>query len=153
MNPGKYLNQVMIKYICFFASVFLLNTSCKKLKEVNQSVIEKYFESNVINKNFIVTLAKDSTADFTSDYAGYKFVLLKTDFYHGLLKATKGSNVYEGSWASNEDYSKLTIILPASPPEFKFLTRDWRFIKKDVPTLKLSPWGNRDPILLYMTRE
>lgn len=117
------------------------------------SLLEKYFESNLINRNFTVTLAKDSTADFTSDYAGYKFVLLKTDLYHGPLKAIKGSNVYEGTWASNDDYSKLTIALPSSPPEFKFLTRDWRFIKKDVPTLKLSPWYNRDPILLYMTRE
>ena len=67
----------MTKYICLFASFFLLNTSCKKLKEVNQSLLEKYFESNVINRNFIVTLAKDSTADFTADYSGYKFVLLK----------------------------------------------------------------------------
>lgn len=143
----------MIKYICFFASIFLLNTSCKKLKEVKQSVLEQYFEGNVINRNFIVTLAKDGTADFTSDYDGYKFVLLKTDVYHGALKASKGSSVYEGSWVSNEDYSKLTIVLPSSRPEFKFLTRDWRFVKKDVPTLQLSPWYNRDPILLYMTRE
>lgn len=144
----------MIKYILFLSSFLcLLNISCKKLHEVNQSVLEKYFESNVINRNFTVTLAKDSTADFTSDYKGYQFVLLKTDFYHGPLKATAGSDVYEGSWASNEDYSKLTIILPALPPKFKFLTRDWRFIKKDVPTLQLSPWANRDPILLYMTRK
>lgn len=114
MDPGKYLNQVMIKYICLISSVFLLNTSCKKLKEVNQSVLEKYFESNVINRNFTVILAKDSTADFTSDYNGYQFVLLKTDFYHGPLKATKGSNAYQGSWASSEDYSKLNISLSAS---------------------------------------
>lgn len=144
----------MTKYISFFLFAFLLlSTSCKKVKNINQSVIEQLFESNVINKDFTVTLAKDSTADFTSAYDGYKFVLLKTDFYHGPLKATKGSNVYEGSWASNEDYSKLTIVLPSSPPEFKFLTRDWRFIKKGNPTLQLSPWSSRDPILLYMTRQ
>lgn len=143
----------MIKYIFFFSAFLLLNISCRKLHEVNQSVLEKYFESNVINRSFIVSLAKDSTADFTSDYKGYQFVLLKTDFYHGPLKAIKGTNEYEGSWTSNEDYGKLTIVLPASPPEFKFLTRDWRFIKKGVPTLQLSPWGSTAPILLYMTRQ
>lgn len=83
----------MIKYIFSFIIFCLLNISCKKLYEVNQSVLEKYFESNVIDRNFTVILAKDSTADFTSDYKGYQFILLKTDFYPGPLKGTKGPNV------------------------------------------------------------
>lgn len=144
----------MIKYCSFILfSFFLLNTSCKKLKDVNQSVLEKYFESNVINRDFVVTLAKDGNTDHTSDYEEYNFILLKTDFYHGPLKATKGSEVYEGTWSTNEDYSKLVIALPASPIEFRFLNRDWRFTKKGVPTLELAPWGSTDPIVLHMTRK
>lgn len=100
-----------------------------------------------------MSLAKIGTDDFTAEYSGYTFVLLKTDFYHGPLKATYGSNVYVGTWSSNDDYGKLTISLPDSVEPFKFLSRSWRFIKKDVPTLQLAPWGSTDPIFLNMTRQ
>ncbi|MGN6530945.1 MAG: hypothetical protein ACTHK0_04240 [Ginsengibacter sp.] len=115
--------------------------------------MEKYFDDNLIGRNFIVSLATDSTTDLTSEYAGYTFVLLKTDFYNGPLQATKGANKYMGTWSANEDYSKLTIALPDSIQEFKFLNRSWRFTKKDIPTLKLAPWGSTEPLVLYMTRQ
>lgn len=151
--PGIKKNAMIKCSLFFLLALFLCGSSCKKLQDIDQSVLEKYFESNVINRDFVVTLAKNNTADLTSDYDGYIFVLLKADLYHGPLKATKGGNVYEGSWSSNEDYSKLIITLPASPPEFQFLSRSWRFTKKEVPTLKLAPWGSTDPIELYMTRQ
>ncbi len=145
----------MIKYIAF---IFFVSTifcfSCKKtIDSIERSVLEKYFDDNLIGRNFIVSLATDSTTDLTSEYAGYIFVLLKTDFYNGPLQATKGANKYVGSWSANEDYSKLTIVLPDSIQEFKFLSRSWRFTKKDVPTLKLAPWGSSAPLVLYMTRQ
>jgi len=145
----------MKKYIAF---VFLASTivcfSCKKtIEKIERSAAENYFNNNLIGKNFIVSLATDSTTDLTSNYAGYTFVLLKTDFYHGPLQAAKGANKYTGTWSCNDDYSKLTITLPDSIPEFRFLTRNWRFTKKDVPTLKLAPWGSTAPIVLYMTRQ
>lgn len=65
----------------------------------NNPLLEKYFESNILNRNFKVSLAKDSTTDLTTNYNGYDFMLLKTDLYHGPLKA---------------------ITLPDSPSEFKF---------------------------------
>lgn len=143
----------MKKYLLFFLlTSFVFCISCKKaIQNISQSEIEKLFNKNVIGRNFTVTLAKDSTVDLTSDYSGYTFVLLKTDSYHGPLKATKGDNIYMGTWSTNEDYSKLTISLPDSIPEFVFLNRNWRFTKKDVPTLKLAPWGSSDPLILYMT--
>jgi hypothetical protein len=145
----------MKKYITFFffaTLVFCL--SCKKtIQNIERSALESYFDNNLIGRNFIVSLAKDSTTDLTSIYAGYTFVLLKTDFYHGPLQATKGTNKYTGTWSCNDDYSKLSITLPDSIPEFKFLTRNWRFTKKDVPTLKFAPWGSTAPIVLYMTRQ
>src|SRR5665213_2687932 len=110
----------MIKYISLFLiASFLVFTSCKK--SVSQSVLEKYFNDNVIGKNCTVTLAIDSTGDITSDYTGYIFVLLKTDYYHGPLKATIGSNGYMGTWSSDADYSQLHIALPDSILEFDFL--------------------------------
>ena len=147
------------KEIKLFWPIVLLITviglfSCKKtVQNLGQSTLEKYFSTYVIGSNFTVTLAKDSSANFTSTYDGYTFVLLETDLYHGPLKATKGQNEYMGTWATNDDYSKLDISLPDSIPEFRFLSRSWRFTKKTNPTLELAPWGTSEPAVLYMTRQ
>ncbi|MEO8820486.1 MAG: hypothetical protein ABI267_05855 [Ginsengibacter sp.] len=128
--------------------------SCKKtIKNISQTTLEKYFSTYVIGNNFTVTLAKDSSDDITNTFDGYTFVLLQTDLYHGPLKATYGSQQYMGTWASNDDYSKLDISLPDSIPQFKFLSRSWRFTKKSNPTLQLAPWGSTAPIVLNMTRQ
>ena len=147
--------QMMKKCIpvILFASITLCFSCKKTIQKIERSAAENYFDNNLIGKNFIVSLAMDSTTDLTCNYAAYTFVLLKTDFYHGPLQATKGANKYDGTWSCNDDYSKLTITLPDSVPEFKFLTRSWRFTKKDVPTLKLAPWGSSAPLVLYMTRQ
>ncbi|MEO6219525.1 MAG: hypothetical protein ABIO81_03790 [Ginsengibacter sp.] len=135
-------------------SLFLLFNSCKKAGDiVNNPLLEQYFETNVLNRNFTVSLATDGNADLTSNYNSYIFVLLKTDYYHGPLKATNGSNVYMGTWSSNDDYSKLEITLPVPPSEFTFLNRAWRFTSKSFPTMKLSPWGNTQPLVLHMYRQ
>jgi len=145
----------MKKYLPFLLLASLLFcVSCKKaVKNISQSQLEKYFDKYVIGNDFKVSLAKDSTTDLTSNYAEYTFVLLKTDFYHGPLKATSGTNDYMGTWSTNDDYSKLIISLPDSIPEFQFLSRSWRFTKKEVPTLQLAPWGSDDPVVLHMTRQ
>ncbi|MEO6894883.1 MAG: hypothetical protein ABI136_07565 [Ginsengibacter sp.] len=137
----------------FLASV-ILTFSCKKsIDKVSQSVMEKYFEKYVIGNDFTVTLAKDSTSNLTANYKNYKFVLLETDLLHGPLKATTVNNTYMGTWQTNEDYSKLDISLPDSIPVFRFLSRSWRFTKKENPTLQLAPWGSTDPMVLHMTRQ
>ena len=144
----------MIKYL--YLVLFLVlgaNISCKKAGSLNNPLLEQYFETNVLNRNFTVSLAQDSSADLTSNYSGEVFILLKTDFYHGDLQATKNGIVYTGSWSCNDDYSKLTITLPNPPSEFVFLTREWRFTSKNLPTMKLAPWGSMAPIALNMYRQ
>ena len=143
------LKSISLLSLCFC----LVLGSCKKSILANNSLMEKYFETNILNTNFIVSLAKNNTQDITASYNGYIFVLLKTDFYHGPMTVTKNGTVFNGNWISNSDYSKLTITLPASPSEFVFLTRDWRFTSKNLPTLKFAPWGSSDPIELDMTRQ
>lgn len=148
--------QGTMKKILIFtclASVIICFSCKKTIENLNQSLLESYFEKYVIGNDFVVTLAKDSTTDLTSNYDGYKFVLLKTDLYHGPLKATYGSKEYYGTWATNNDYSKLDISLPDSINGFPFLSRSWRFTKKENPTLQLAPWGSTAPIVLYMTRQ
>lgn len=142
------------KILFFIIPSLVIFTSCKKAKDhITETQLEKYFEANVLNRDFIITLATDSASDFTTDYNGYIFVLLKTDYYHGPLKVTKGSNVYMGTWAANEDFGKLDIALPAMPPEFIFLTRSWRFTSKNLPELKFAPWGSNAQIALTMYRQ
>lgn len=145
----------MIKYFSFLACLFLLSVvSCKKiLSSVDKTLAEKYFETNILTRNFTVILATDSSANITSDYAGEIFVLLETDLYHGPLKATKNGVDYNGTWSANSDYSQLIITLPNPPSEFAFLSRAWRFTSKNVPTMALAPWGSTAPIALQMTRQ
>jgi len=69
------------------------------------------------------------------------------------LQAIKNGVTYTGTWSSNDDYSKLVITLPNPPSEFSFLSREWRFTSKNLPTLELAPWGSTDPIVLHMRRQ
>lgn len=143
--------------IAIISAMILLLTGCKKpgIDSISINTLQAYFETNILNKDFVVDLAKDGSTDKTSEYSGYTFILTKTTSYlDGPMTGTKGSQVYTGTWSSNDDYSKLTISLtsPSTPAEFIFLNRSWRFTKKDLPVMQLAPWGSTDPKVLYMRR-
>lgn len=149
-----FRSRFIIAIIC---AAILLLSGCKKptINDISVNTLQAYFETNILNKDFVVDLAKDGTVDKTGDYAGYTFLLTKTtSYFEGPMKATKGGQIYTGTWSSNDDYSKLiiTINTPSIPAEFIFLNRAWRFVKKDLPVMQLSPWGSTDPKLLYMRR-
>ncbi|HEY5462397.1 MAG TPA: hypothetical protein VIJ95_04010 [Hanamia sp.] len=127
--------------------------SCGKPNLETSLPLQQFFETNILNRNFIVSFAQDSAVDITSQYNGYTFVLLKTDFYHGPLKANYGASTYNGTWSCDSDYGQITITLPDTPSVFQFLSRSWRFVKKDIPTLQLAPWGTTQPYFLNMTRQ
>lgn len=141
--------------IALLFAIALLAASCKKAKEqIQQDILQQYFESNILNRDFKVKLATDNGTDLTTQYDGYLFKLLKNTNYDGPMTGTKGATVYTGTWSCNEDFSKLTITLntPSVPAEFVFLNRAWRFTKKAVPVMELAPWGSTDPIVLHMER-
>ena len=115
--------------------------------------LEKYFEDNVLNKDFVINFASDNGVDITANYNGYIFKMTKTDYYHGPAEARMGTNIFTGTWSSNDDYSKLIITLPTTPSCFVFLNREWRFTSKALPQLKLAPWGTSDPLVLQMLRQ
>ncbi len=144
------LKKIILTWF-FIAALFTI--SCKKDETTGGSLLEQYFETNVINKNFIINFASDNGTNLTANYADYTFRLLKTDFYHGPLEAQKNSTIIQGTWSSNEDYSKLIITLPDTPSELSFLTRQWRFTKKRPEQLELAPWGSTEPVILYMKRQ
>lgn len=141
-------------FIAIACAILLLCTSCKKtIETIQRSVLEQYFEENILNRDFTVHYALDNGTDLTSQYNGYLFRLLKTTLLNGPLTATKGGVTYNGTWSCNDDYSKLVITLPAAPAEFGFLNREWKFTKKSVPIMELAPWGSLEPKILHMERQ
>ncbi|HQW84888.1 MAG TPA: hypothetical protein PK987_10515 [Ferruginibacter sp.] len=139
-------------YILFIMVLLQAVTGCSKkaVEAVQTTYLQQQFESNILNKNFRVHLATDSGTDITSQYTGYTFVLFKSTYYNGPMTAVKNGITYNGTWGSNDDYSKLSISFPVAPPEFVFLNRDWRFTKKSLPIMELAPWGTTDPKVLHM---
>lgn len=148
-----FKNRIIIALLC---AAMLLMGGCKKTVEnISTPTLQQYFEDNILNKNFVVEFATDSSVNKTSDYAGYTFVLTKTtSYYDGPMTGTKAGIVYSGTWASNEDYSKLVISLnsPTPPVEFNFINRAWKFTQKNLPIMELAPWGTTDPKVLHMRR-
>jgi hypothetical protein len=133
-----------------------LSVGCKKAPVTpTEELYQKYFEQNVLNSNFVVSLATDNGNDSTAKYAGWVFRLLKNTYYDGPMTAVKNGQTYTGTWMCNADYGKLTINInsPSVPASFTFLNRDWRFTKKDLPTMELAPWASTAPTVLHMLRQ
>ncbi len=152
--PSTIFNYRFI--IALACAALLLFSGCKKaIEDIPDSTLQGYFETNILNKNFVVDLATDSSVDKTSLYAGYSFILTKGASYtEGPMTGTKDGVVYTGTWKSNADYSQLAISLnsPSIPTEFIFLNRVWRFTKKSLPIMELAPYGSPDPKVLHMRR-
>jgi hypothetical protein len=136
-----------------FAALLLLSGCTKAaLIEQQRSLLEEYFENNILDKDFVVQLATDNGADLTAQYNGYTFKLTKNTLLDGPITATSGSTVFNGTWSSNDDYSKLVITLPNTVAPFIFLSREWKFTKKAVPVMELAPWGTTEAKVLHMQR-
>ena len=146
-------------FIALAAALLILTSGCKKTNPPDYiaNVYEKYFETNILNSDFKVKLATDNGVDYTSQYVEYKFRLLKNTYYDGPLTATKTGNpavVYNGTWSTNEDFSKLVLTISQAPipAEFNFLNRTWKFTRKALPVMELAPWGTTEPKVLHMER-
>lgn len=133
----------------------LLIGGCKKTKDdVTQNILQQYFDTNILNRDFKVKLATQDTTDLTSNFTGYVFRLMKTTNYDGPMTAKRNDSTYTGTWNTNDDFGKLTINLtaPFIPQSFVFLNRSWRFTKKALPVMELAPWGTTDSTVLHMER-
>lgn len=137
-----------------FAAAILLFQGCKKGESPTEDLYKKYFEENILNSDFVVSLATDNGTDLTAQYNGWVFMLYKNTYFDGPMTAKKNGVTHTGTWASNGDYSMLTInlTLPSVPQEFVFINRQWKFTKKALPVMELAPWGSTAPIVLHMRR-
>jgi hypothetical protein len=139
----------------FFAAAILFLQSCRKdAPAPTIDLLQQYFEENILNRDFRVSLATDNGTNLTSQYDGWTFRLLKNTFTDGPMTAINNGQTFTGTWACTEDYGKLTISItqPSIPAEFIFLNRAWRFTKKDIPTMELAPWGTAAAQVLHMQR-
>jgi hypothetical protein len=159
-TPQNWKNMQMKLYIlryviAFAAAIILLFSSCKKsvTEPLSPDLLQQYFEANILNSDFYVDLATDNGTNLTTQYNGYLFKLLKNTLLDGPMTATKNGVVYTGTWACNDDYSKLVITLPNSPAEFQFLNREWKFTKKSTTLMELAPWGVIDAKVLNMKKQ
>jgi hypothetical protein len=136
-----------------FATLLLLLTGCKKaIEQKQQDILQQYFEENILNRDFKVKLATDNGTDLTAQFDGFTYRLTKNTLLDGPMTATNSLFTFTGTWSSNADYSKLVINLPTTIPSFSFLNREWRFAKKAIPVMELSPWGTTEPKVLHMER-
>ncbi|MEP6615471.1 MAG: hypothetical protein ABJA57_02780 [Ginsengibacter sp.] len=151
-NDLSFMRKARKIFLALFAAC-LLSASCKKDGTIDTNGnVQRMFEENILNKNFMVNLATDFGTDLTSQYSGYSFKMLETDIYYGPLIANKDGITYSGTWSTNSDFSELIITLPSTPKPFLFLTRRWRFTKKDITQMELAPWGSSNEINLHMYR-
>ena len=140
--------------ICMALTMLALQ-GCDKIGITpKEDLYKRYFEENVLNRDFRVSLATDNGSDSTAAYNGWVFKLMKNTYYDGPMTAIKNGITYSGTWACNEDFGKLTIQInqPSVPASFTFLNREWRFTKKDLPTMELAPWGSSAAVVLHMQR-
>lgn len=124
------------------AAAILFLFGCKKIVEdTQQDIAQQYFENNILNKDFVVDSAYDNDTDITARYAGFRIRLLKTTLADGPITATKADSIVTGTWQATESYGKLNIIFGNPPSGFPYLNRSWRFLEKNLPVMKLAPWG------------
>jgi hypothetical protein len=150
--PGIVYRSRFIIAIALAALLLLIGCSKEAITEKNRSLLEQYFEDNILNKDFKVKLATDNGADLTAQFTGYTFKLIKNTLLDGPMTATTGATTLTGTWSCNDDYSKLVITLPTSVAAFTFLNREWKFTKKAIPVMELAPWGTTEPKVLHMER-
>ena len=153
--PAHLLYRSRYIIVIIFSALLLL-TGCSKtgaIATLPTDIFQQFFEQNILNHDYKVKLATDSGVDNTYKYNGYIFRLIKNTDFDGPFTASNGLGSYTGTWSCNSDYSKLSVSLPSSPPEFIFLTRDWRFTKKDITIMEMAPWGTTDPKVLQMERQ
>ena len=134
------------------SAIILFMNSC--VKDIIENKAENYFEDNYLNSDFVIELATKDGTDLTAQYQGYTFKLLKNTLLEGPATAAKNGTNYTGTWATNDDYSKLTISItqPTMPAEFAFLNRDWKFTNKYLPVLKFAPWGTTEAVVLHLRK-
>ena len=124
------------------AAAILFLFGCKKIvEETQQDIAQQYFKNNILNSDFVIDSAYDNDADNTARYAGFRIRLLKNTLADGPIKATKGDSIISGTWAATEEYGKLSISFSNPLAGFPYFNRSWRFLEKNLPVMKLAPWG------------
>ena len=108
----------------------------------SREYMEQMFALLVLDKKFMVKLAIDSAGNnLTNTYDQHEIFLRKETFYKGPLEIYANGTRYDGTWESNEDYSRLNLEIEGLA-EFEFYNTLWRFTHKSLDILKIAPIEN-----------
>lgn len=155
-NFLKFIFKWRFLFAIAAAVGILLLSSCKKIVEDTQmDIAQQYFKNNILNSDFVIDSAYNNGVDITTRFAGFKIKLLEgADLASGPITAIKADSTINGTWIATEQYGKLTVNFTSIPAGFDFFNRSWRFLEKNLPIMKLAPWGMPDPAVtrLYMRR-
>lgn len=154
VNKHPYYNCfiiIIMKYILFI-SFLLVSVSCSKDKQEDKLTSDIFFQM-VVSVPWEVNLFVEDDNIETSDFEGYTFTFLVTN----KVKATKGTDTYEGTWYVIEEENKdseigITFnIAFTAPDRFVSLTEDWGVITATQEMIRLKHTSGGDGSTDYLT--
>lgn len=105
----------------------------------NVTSAQKAFDLLVLGKQFYMKKGLDTAGnDLTPQYADQIYILEKLTYTHGPAKVIVGNDTYTGTWKSNDDYSKLELMVEGRP-DFSFFSIPWRVTTKTYTGLTMVP--------------
>ena len=118
----------------------------------NKEYMEQMFALLVLDKKFMIKLAIDSAGiNLTDTYDEHEIYLRKETFYKGPLEIYADGTRYDGTWESNDDYSRLNLEIEGLP-EFEYYNTLWRFTHKSLDILKIAPVENPGQKQLHLVK-
>lgn len=105
----------------------------------NATSAQKAFDLLVLGKKFFMKKGIDSLGnDISGNYSDQIYILEKQTYTNGPAKVIIGGDTYLGTWKSNDDYSKLELLVEGRP-DFAFFSIPWRVTNKTYTGLSMVP--------------
>ncbi len=120
-------------------------TSCDK--NLNPVTTPENLEETVQQGNWKITYFWDDK-DETYHFNGYEFTFED----NGVITASNGTSVYNGTWSTGTDDSTVKLNINFSAPaEFEDLSDDWHIMTKTDNLIELNDVSGGDGSIDYLT--
>jgi hypothetical protein len=142
----------MKKTLFLLLTMVLISLSCTKKDKSDELTQDILFQMIVSATWEIYLFAEDDEIE-TSDFTNFKFTFLTTS----VVKATDGTNTYEGTWYTVKDNNEdspdgLTFHISFEEPEsFMSLTEDWSVISANQAEIRLKHVSGGDGTIDFLS--
>jgi hypothetical protein len=118
----------------------IMASGCKKDDNSNDtSTAQVYFTSNVINRDLLLTYAKDNTTDVTAKFNGFNFRLTDTASLAGTITVWNDLLSVKGTWTIDAGYDKISFAVPVNIiPDLALLNKEWQFTSRESAIIKVT---------------